>query len=127
MQIVGGGEGVAQRAVEPDTLAWLQLAEAIRARADALDQEVEANPVRGRASFGDREGARQEGALAGLLPVLLGGQHVELTRQGLGTLGVDQGEEAVAAGRLVRGNDAQTSAKGCSCRARTRERMPVHC
>src|ERR1700753_1963345 len=41
MQVAGGGEGVAEGAVDPDALAGPELAEAVGAGPDALDQEVE--------------------------------------------------------------------------------------
>ena len=76
-----GREGVAERAVDPDPLARLELAEPLGAGADALDQEVEADAVRAGPGLGDREGARQEGAAAALLPVRSAGEHVELARR----------------------------------------------
>src|SRR5438128_4475918 len=55
MQFAGGGEGVAQGAVDPDALARLELAEAVGAGADALDQEVEADAAGRWSRLGDRE------------------------------------------------------------------------
>ena len=120
MQFGGGGEGIAERAVEPDGLARLQLAEAVGARADALDQEIEAQAGCGGTSFGHRKGAGQEGALAGVVPMLLGGKHVELARLGIRPPGVEQREEAVATGRAVLDDLAETAPERgghCACLA----------
>jgi len=83
-------EGVAQRAVDPDVLALLQLAEPVGAGADALDQEVEADAGCGGSGFGYGEGTRQVGAAVSLLPVGLGGEHVELAGLRLGTLFIEE-------------------------------------
>ncbi len=112
MQFAGGGEGVAEGAVDPDALLLRQLAEAVGAGADALDEEVEAHPARGRSGFGYGEGAGQEGALGALLPVILCGQHVELAWLGLGALLVEQREEAVAPGGTVLGDLAEAAPEG---------------
>ena len=127
MQFRGGGEGVAQRTIYPDVLPRLQLAEAVGSRADALDEEVEAEAGLVGGGFGDGEGAGQEGALAVLLPVMLAGEHVELAGIGLGALFVEQGEESVTARLPVCRNRAEAAAeRGLIRGPRTRERMPVH-
>ncbi len=123
MQFAGGGEGVAEGAVDPDTLAGFELAEAIGAGADALDQEVEADAACRRPALGDRECARQERASTILLPVTLRGQHVELARLGLGSLAIDQREEAIPTRRTALGDLTEPSAERCrhrGCLARSR-------
>src|SRR4051794_7393314 len=67
MQLAGDGEGVAERAVEPGVFAGLELAEAVGARTDALDQEVEADAIRGGSRLRHGKGAGKEGALVVLL------------------------------------------------------------
>ena len=75
----GVGEGVAERAVDPDPLARLELAEPLGAGADPLDQEVEAHGRRPPRPASATESARgRNGRCAALLPVALGGEHVEL-------------------------------------------------
>ena len=91
------GEGVAERAGDPDLLARLQRAEPVGAGADALDQEVEphavaAGPVSATEIARGRNGRRRRAA-----PVALGGQHVELARQRRRALAVEQREDPVAA------------------------------
>jgi hypothetical protein len=56
-ELPGLGESVAEGASYPHLLPLLQLAEAVSAWADALDEEVEAGAVVGRSSFGYGEGA----------------------------------------------------------------------
>ena len=59
-QLARLGEGVAERAVDPDLSPRLQLAEPVGAGADPLDQEVEPHPARGRPGLGDRDRPWQE-------------------------------------------------------------------
>src|SRR5215217_4130356 len=93
-------------------LVDLELAEAIGAWADALDQEVQAHTAGSRSGFGDGEGSGQEGALIPLLPVGIGGQHVELARQRLGARFVQQGEEPVAPRGPALGDLAEAAPEG---------------
>jgi hypothetical protein len=94
-------EAVAERPVDPDPLARLDLAEAVCSGADPLDQEVEAAPPVLLDRVGDRERPRQERALALPLPVVLGGEHVELARPRRRPGLVPERENAVPA-RVVR-------------------------
>ena len=94
-------EVVAEGAVDPHGVAALELAEAIGPGPDSLDQEVEAPGAVLLDRVGHRERPRQVGALAALLPVALGGEHVELARQRRRPLLIAQREDAVAARVMV--------------------------
>ncbi len=69
-------------------------------------------PARGRAGLGDRDRSRQERTLAGLLPVGLGGEHVELAGQRRRPVGVEQREDAIAAGGTSLADPAEAAPEG---------------
>ena len=90
----GRREAVAERAERPQPVALAQLAQAPRARADVLEQEVRLAD----APAGDREGARQVRALVlSPAPALGGGEHRELPGLRLGRLDVGDAQHAVGA------------------------------
>src|SRR3978361_1036931 len=60
-QLARPGEGVAERAGAPGLLAGLERAEPVGPRADALDEEVEADAAGRGTGLGNRDRPRQEG------------------------------------------------------------------
>src|SRR6185503_14020975 len=100
-----------QRPVYPDLLPHLESAEPLWARTHPLDEEIQPQPIVLRNGVGDREGARQERALATLLPASFGGKHVELPRGRSRALTVTQREDPVAAGGVVVDHLAQAAAE----------------
>ena len=97
------GEWAAQRARDGELGARLKRCQDRGTGADGLDQELQADAFGGALGGGDRECARQEWAAASRTPAV-GAQHVELPGRRLRAVGVERGEDDVAA-RLAAGND----------------------
>ena len=96
---------------EVQRVAGAKLAQAICARSHLLEQKVESHSIGFGRRVGDRECARQVGPAPGTAPGV-GGEHVELPRARQRALGVERGDDPVAARRRVRNDPASAAPEG---------------